>query len=242
MGEIDGGYFLIARRLTGHDSWLMSKPPLYLKLWVWMLGQSNFRDRDKLRRGQFVTSIAEMQKAMAYRVGYRLQTPTRDEIRSAYEAFTRDTMITTTKTTRGMIVTICNYGKYQDLKNYETHNQPHNENTTKPTVSPHDTEGIIKKVNLNPSYGFDTFWLAYPKKQSKQQAEKSWQKIRPDSELLATIMGSLDRQKASDQWQRDSGQYIPLASSWLNQRRWEDELPGAQIEGNQRAALNRRIY
>ena len=63
-----GGYIIIARKLL--DSGLMDMPPLYLKLWVWMLAQTNWRDRDKLKRGQFVTSIAKMQEAMSHYVGY----------------------------------------------------------------------------------------------------------------------------------------------------------------------------
>lgn len=166
MEKVDGGYILLARRLTGPDSWLMNKPPLYLKLWIWMLGQANWKDRDKLKRGQLVTSIDEMREAMSYQVGYRKITPTRDEIRSAYRAFcenphedrTNPPMITTTKTTRGMIITICNYDKYQDFKSYEAHSEPHDENPAKPTVTPHDTEYIENKnekgiTSLSPDSG-----------------------------------------------------------------------------------------
>lgn len=42
-------------------------------------------------------------------------------------------------------------------------------------------------------------------------------------------MQALETQKQSDQWRRDGGQYVPYASTWLHQKRWEDELP-AQTE------------
>jgi hypothetical protein len=135
---IAGGYILLARKIF--ESVLMDKPPLWLALWVWMLCRANFKDRDKLKRGQFVTTILEMQEAMSYQIGYRKKTPTRDQIRNAYEAFVKATMITTTKTTRGMIITICNYNIYQNPKNYEGHTEDHNENTTKPQVTSQDTE------------------------------------------------------------------------------------------------------
>jgi hypothetical protein len=147
---VPGGYILIARKLFESD--LMNKPHLYIKLWVWMLHKANFKDRDKLKRGQLFTTIEEMRKVMGYRIGYRTVTPTKDEIRSAYEAFTKATMITTAKTTRGMIITICNYEHYQNMKNYEAHNEPHNENTAKPTDAPHYTERKIKNVrNIRPT-------------------------------------------------------------------------------------------
>lgn len=136
--SILGGYILFARKTF--EGFLMDKPPLWLKLWVWMLCKANFKDRDKLKRGQLFTTITDMQEAMSYKIGYRKKIPTRDQIRNAYEAFAKTTMITTTKTTRGIIITFCNYDHYQNPKNYETHSEDHNENTTKPTVTPHDTE------------------------------------------------------------------------------------------------------
>lgn len=136
--QIDGGYIVLAKKTLDSDLW--STPPLYMKLWLWMLMKANWKDRDKLKRGQFFTSIEEMRQAMSYKIGYRKITPTRDEIRSAYEAFTKTTMITTTKTTRGMVITICNYELYQNKKNYEAHNEAHDEDTTKPQRSPHHTE------------------------------------------------------------------------------------------------------
>ncbi len=33
--KIEGGYILLARKITLSD--IMAKPPLYMKLWVWML-------------------------------------------------------------------------------------------------------------------------------------------------------------------------------------------------------------
>jgi hypothetical protein len=143
--KIPGGYFIIARKLL--DSGLMDKPPLYIKLWLWMLSKAFWKDGETLMRGQFITSIEAMRDAMIYQVGYRQMRPTRDEIRSPYEAFMKATMITTTKTTRGMIITICNYDTYQDFKSYEAHSEAHDENTTKPTVTPHDREGSNKEVN-----------------------------------------------------------------------------------------------
>jgi len=136
--KIAGGFILLSRTLFQSD--IMARPPLYLKLWVWVLLMANWQDRDKLKRGQLVTTIASIQEAMSYFVGYRKIKPTKDEIRNAYEALVKATMITTTRTTRGMIITICNYDFYQNPANYEAHYEPHNENAAKPSATPHDTE------------------------------------------------------------------------------------------------------
>jgi hypothetical protein len=39
---------------------------------------------------------------------------------------------------------------------------------------------------------------------------------------LQTILDGVNRASRSDQWRKDGGQFIPFASTWLNQRRWED--------------------
>ena len=72
---------------------------------------------------------------------------------------------------------------------------------------------------------FDSFWKEYPKKVSKVAAIKAWKKLKPDGILYGTIMSALEKRKLSDEWQRDGGQYIPHPATWLNGRRWEDEVP-----------------
>lgn len=71
---------------------------------------------------------------------------------------------------------------------------------------------------------FENFYAAYPKRKNKQAALKAFKKLKPDDELFGNIMSALDRQKHSDEWQRENGRFIPLPSTWLNNRRWEDEV------------------
>jgi len=74
---------------------------------------------------------------------------------------------------------------------------------------------------------FDRFWSAYPKRVGKGAAEKAFRAIDPDERLLATMIEATKRQAASDDWQRDEGRYRPHPATWLNQRRWEDEVEDA---------------
>ena len=74
---------------------------------------------------------------------------------------------------------------------------------------------------------FAEFWKAYPKKVGKKAAEKSWQKLKPDAELFERIMQAVTAAKGSDQWNRENGRFIPNPSTWINQGRWDDELPTA---------------
>lgn len=71
---------------------------------------------------------------------------------------------------------------------------------------------------------FVEFWKAYPKKVGKGVAEKAFKKIRPSAELFAQMLEAVSRQRNSDQWRRDNGRFVPNPATWLNQRRWEDDL------------------
>jgi hypothetical protein len=71
---------------------------------------------------------------------------------------------------------------------------------------------------------FAEFWAAYPWKAKRPPAERAWAKIAPDAAQVEQIMAGLERHKASHQWTKDGGQYIPLPATWLNARQWEDEI------------------
>ena len=95
-----------------------------------------------------------------------------------------------------------------------------------------------KRGAFNRSLNFDPFWEAYPKKKGKATALKAWVKIEPeierDGSLVGRIMGALNSQKATDDWRKEGGKYIPHPASWLNGRRWEDEMgaPGGNSNGS----------
>lgn len=73
--------------------------------------------------------------------------------------------------------------------------------------------------------GFELFWLAYPRKVGKGAACKAWLRINPNFTLAGQIIVAVNKQKRCAQWLKDSGDFIPHPSTWLNQMRWEDEVP-----------------
>jgi len=89
---------------------------------------------------------------------------------------------------------------------------------------------------------FDEFWSAYPRKVGKGAAEKAYAKIKPDQALQDQIMGAIADAKQSFSWRKDNGQYIPNPATWLNQRRWEDELEAqtSSVIENPQAEMARR--
>lgn len=76
--------------------------------------------------------------------------------------------------------------------------------------------------------GFEAFWAHYPKKKSRQDAEKAWRKLKPDAALQAVIAEAVEAQARSPDWLKDAGRFIPYAATWLHGQRWTDrpvELP-----------------
>lgn len=79
---------------------------------------------------------------------------------------------------------------------------------------------------------FKTFWSAYPKKAGKDAAKKAFVKRKFDEQAFEKVMAALNEQKASEQWVKDAGQFIPHPATWLNQGRFDDEL----MDGGQQAS------
>lgn len=121
-----------------------------------------------------------------------------------------------------------------------------NENKPQQTATkfPKEEENKKEKEKENKNKGnarasadpaFDAFWAEYPNKKAKPDALKAWNKLKPDAGLAQAIMTGLNRQKGSVQWQEDGGRYIPYPATWLNGRRWEDEVRPAVSQGGIRA-------
>lgn len=78
---------------------------------------------------------------------------------------------------------------------------------------------------------FETFWKEYPNKMGKGKAFESWLKVKPNSSLQTLILKSIEKYKASRQWQEEDGKYIPHPTTWLNQQCWDDEPIEAKKSG-----------
>lgn len=73
--------------------------------------------------------------------------------------------------------------------------------------------------------GFDEFWSAYPKRRNRVDAIKAFARLKPDADLLKTMLSAIATQAASEQWRKDKGQFIPMPATWINSKRWLDEEP-----------------
>ena len=188
----------------------------------------------ELQPGQFITSLATLAKET--RLSVR-------QVRVALDHLIMTNEVTSKSQSKYRIITVNSWNEYQgnDKQNdkqvtskrqasdkqvtsntatIEQYNK-NNKGTKKQTTN---TLSASREADDHEDY-FGMFWMTYPKKVAKAAALKAWKKIDPDDVTAGQIFASLEKWIESDEWTRDGGRYIPYPATWLNGRRWEDEIP-----------------
>jgi len=113
------------------------------------------------------------------------------------------------------------------------HGRPVKEGAPVPSQEP-----SVKNRQLEPSMNddWDEFWALYPRKTGKQAAEKAWKKLSGADKQQASA--SLTRHIAYWQNTETSAQFIPHPATWLNGRRWEDQLPECTKRGKEAPGMS----
>lgn len=112
---------------------------------------------------------------------------------------------------------ICN--SYEKHMGNENINENVNININENDIESKENINILELWEMQ----FNQFYEKYPRKVKKQDVKKWFQKNKPSNELFSSMLNSLEQFRASKDWQKDGGQFIPYPSTWLNQKRWEDE-------------------
>lgn len=87
--------------------------------------------------------------------------------------------------------------------------------------STHENENtLLKKISQNQ---FERFWKHYPKRDGRGAALTAWNKLclKKNRPIWKDLIRSLLSQIESERWQ--DIQFIPHASTWINQSRWLDD-------------------
>jgi uncharacterized protein YdaU (DUF1376 family) len=70
---------------------------------------------------------------------------------------------------------------------------------------------------------FEIFWKAYPRKEGKKPCREWWVEHTPDDLLLGRMLAKIEQAQQTKKWRDQSGKFIPMPATWLNQERWDDE-------------------
>ena len=87
----------------------------------------------------------------------------------------------------------------------------------------------MRKAEATDNVLFDRFWVAYPKKVGKEKARRAFEKLHPTEDLLGQMLEAIAKQRSVYSWNKATWKYIPHPATWLNQKRWEDEVIGETV-------------
>ncbi len=92
-------------------------------------------------------------------------------------------------------------------------------NLTKPNLTKPKRNTAVKEVGET----IDRFWAIYPEHIAKAKAVESWEKL-PQADREKAVIAIKLQVEAFHFRGKDGEDYIPHPATWLNQKRWEDEL------------------
>lgn len=179
------------------------------KSWEW--GAEIF----ECKPGQFITSLENLRSKCARDV--KVQS-----VRTSLLKLEKWQFLTNESTKTGRLITICKWDTYQLSENgvnKDDNKQPtkSQQRANKELTTNKNDKNVKNDKEINIS--FDVFWNLYDKKVgNKSKCEKMWNKLKDD-----------ERQKSIDTlpaWKihiKDK-QFQPFPETYLNQRRWNDEL------------------
>lgn len=175
---------------------------------------TRFRGYD-IPRGAMVTGL----KALSKDTGLSIQS-----IRTSIIKLKSTGEITVKSTNKFSIITVCNFNEYQkqDCHDQQANQQASQQTTNKRLTTSKEYKKLKKEEYSEAEKRFLAFWEKYPRKSDKKKALAAWIKNKCYNGSFEQIMTALEQQKKSQQWQ--DAQYIPHPTTWINGRRWEDEI------------------
>lgn len=221
------GWVKLYRRFYKGD--IANKPPHFRELFIWLVVHANHKPGRSsgrtIERGQLFTSYTDIQGALHWYVGARKELYKKHKIESAMKWLRKEGMIRTTKTTCGMIITICRYNDYQHGLFSEQTPKP----TLKPSMNRHTSHTINKNERIKesdisselPKISFEIFWHAYGKEVGpKPKIKRLWDQLKVSEQ--EAVMEYIPDYKAA----RPEKEFRKNPENFLNDRAWEDELIG----------------
>ena len=229
------GWFAVKRGITSHP--IFYKRPDRAFVWLWMLETAAYKDTRQdaagkpveVKRGQVLTSYRQIEAA----TGVGIQV-----VRTLIKLLQTERAVNTDASNGRMLITICNYEKYQSASkacNTAPNTEPTQRQHTKET-----REQDNKRTPLPPKgedAGFQAFWDAYPHragaKKNRKGALAKWSAAIKRGVTAGTLMAGVDRMRTDPAVVRG---FARDAVTWLNQEGWTDEVavaqPGLRVVGN----------
>ena len=218
------GWFAVSREILDHP--IFKGRPDRLYAWIWILSNAAYKDTQQdvggaiidVPRGCLCASQAMMQSGTGM---------SRQSLRTFINLLENANVVSPTSATKATksrtMLKVCNYDKYQNepkaadtdaiQDRYRTDTNEHKD------VIPEVKRE--KRVSNETLVHFDAFWAVWPVKNAKAAAVKAWAKLSQPDRLAA-----IENAKSFfERWRSGYPTANPIhPASYLNGRRWEDEL------------------
>jgi len=222
------GYILVHRKmlesLSMSDSWLCH-------LWMTILLRANWKTGyfagTELKPGQFAFSRRNFAESMKV---------SRGKLDRGLETLQKAGQIKIKASQRFSVLTVCNWKGYQNPEGNDRATDRATDGATDRAIYKKGRKKEGKKDSKSYPELFETFWIAYPRRESKGAALKAWPAalaatahskfINPDespAEFLARRAAVYAATVASAE-----RRFILHPATWLNGHGWEDEI-GARV-------------
>lgn len=113
---------------------------------------------------------------------------------------------------------------------------PNNGEPPHQKVEDNNTVNNTTNITVNNNDHFDAFWSAYPVKKGKLAARKAWDKLKLSDDVVKLIAENMKARMDAGEW--EDKQYIPHPATFLNGRRWEDEVTPAKQSIRKNSIMN----
>ena len=247
----DRGFIVIDRKITDWKWWGNATAR---SIWLYLLVTANWKsgfnsDGTEIKRGQVCRSLRNIaddnqvtvktirywlkkfenggeiviSRAHYYQVINIVNYDKYQDLQGTKGTSTTTSGITSTTTDRTKI-TIVTKKPSNQVTNKDKRSCSSDDERSPKTDHPKSRRSVLSEKQ---SEWFKEFWTAYPRKTGKAQAEKAFAKACRNDTDIAAIMYGLSEQcrlKFEPMAANGEAQYIPYPSTWLNGRRWEDDL------------------
>lgn len=227
------GFIALHRSIRDH--WIFEDAEKF-KAWMIMLMEVNHKENKALVKGKLLT-CPRGQSLMSHeswskKFGGKWN---RHKVIRFFKLLESDQMIEQVNEQVTTRLTICNYSEYQDLGSIKrtlnaqhSEHQAHTKRTaddTQPNHGNNDNHGNKESGDSSaaPKFDvkkhFDEFWSAWPKTGDTKKTAMDKFKVKcKNLEIFTSIMSGLSAQQP--QFASRANNFIPAASTWLNQERW----------------------
>ncbi len=194
----------------------------FVHLWVHLLYSAVHKETEYLWNGQ----IIRLQPGQLITGRLRLARETginQHKVDRILKLFKNEQQIEQRITPGSRLITIVNWNEYQQDEQPSAQRMSNEPATDEQRMSTNkEYKNIKNNKNEKNLELFEIFWKLYPNKKSRKKSLDVWNKISLEDQLKCIDV--VPAHCAQEQWQRDNGKYIPHPSTWLNQRRFDDEL------------------